>query len=78
MSIFLEQHYRPSELAKLTGLSTDTIRDLFREEPGVLVINRPEQMHKRGYSSMRIPASIAERVLGGYRVKAKPGKLRAA
>jgi len=78
MIIPLEQHYRPAELAKLTGLSTDTIRDLFRDEPGVLIIDRPETTHKRGYSSMRIPASIAERVLGRHRVQAKPGRLRAA
>jgi hypothetical protein len=69
MSILLEQHPRPSDLAKLTGLSADTIRDLFKDQPGALVIDRPEKMHKRGYSSMRIPTSVAARVLDRYRRK---------
>jgi hypothetical protein len=53
----LEQHFSPSELGKLWGLSDDTIRAWFRDEKGVLLIDRPEKMHKRGYTSMRIPAS---------------------
>ncbi len=57
-----EQHYRPEELAKLWGLSANLIRDLFEFEPGVLKINRPEKLHKRRYVSLRIPASVAERV----------------
>lgn len=44
------------------GLSIDCVRDMFRKEPGVLVIDRPERTHKRGYSSIRIPASVAEQV----------------
>jgi hypothetical protein len=61
MSI-LEQHYTPEQLAKLWGLSVETIRRMFREEPGVLVIDRPETRRKRGYKSIRIPASVAVRV----------------
>jgi hypothetical protein len=62
----LEQHFKPSELAKMWGLSGPTIRTLFEQEPGVLSIDRPEQMHKRGYRSLRIPASVAERVYRKY------------
>ena len=37
-----EKHFTPQELAATWGLSVDTIRELFDEEPGVLIINRPE------------------------------------
>jgi hypothetical protein len=57
-----EKHLKPTELAKLWNVSGDTIRRLFRDAPGVLVIDRPERMHKCGYSSMLIPESIAKRV----------------
>ncbi len=57
-----ERHFRPEELAKLWGFSTNVIRDLFENEPGVLKIVRPEKLHKRRYVSLRIPASVAARV----------------
>lgn len=57
-----EQHYSPGDLAKLWGFSTRFVRDLFRNEHGVIVIDRPEKMHKRGYATLRIPESIAARV----------------
>jgi len=62
----LEEHYTPEKLGKLWGLSDDTIRTMFEGEPGVLVIDRPEKMHKRRYCSIRIPASVAERVHARY------------
>ena len=57
-----EKHYTPKELAELWGMSTDTIRRIFEGVPGVLKINRPEQLHKRGYRSLYIPASVAAEV----------------
>jgi hypothetical protein len=39
-----------------------TIGRLFRDVPGVLVIDRPERMHKRKHCTMRIPESVAKRV----------------
>jgi hypothetical protein len=57
-----EPHYKPRELAKLWGFSVDKVREWFKNEPGVLIIDRRESMHKRGYLSMRIPASVAQRV----------------
>ena len=60
--MFNEQHFKPSELAKLWGFHADKVRDWFDGESGVLVEHRPEQMNKRGYKSMRIPASVAARV----------------
>ena len=55
-----EKHYTAKELAELWGLSEATIRRMFHNEPGVLRIDRPEKLHKRGYTTLRIPASIAE------------------
>jgi hypothetical protein len=69
--MFNEQHFKPDELAKYWGVDGDTIRRLFRSEPGVLVIQRPEKMHKRGYASMRIPESVAKRVYEKHLSKGK-------
>jgi hypothetical protein len=57
-----EQHYRPKDLARLWGFSVDTVRSWFENEPGILIESRPETMHKRKYTSMRIPESVATRV----------------
>jgi hypothetical protein len=57
-----EQHYKPEQVAKLWAMSGGTIRRLFEHETGVIVIDRPEKMHKRGYKSMRIPESVVARV----------------
>jgi hypothetical protein len=58
----LEQHYTIAELAQRWGFSVKFIRLHFQNEPGVIVVQRPESMHKRGYATMRIPESVAERV----------------
>lgn len=57
-----EKHYTPQQLAEAWCLSLKAIRTLFRDEPGVLVLERPETRHKRGYATLRIPASVADRV----------------
>lgn len=57
-----ELHYSPEQLGLLWGLSANTIRRMFESEPGVLIIENPERCHKRGYTSLRIPDSVAERV----------------
>jgi hypothetical protein len=57
-----ERHFSPSQLAELWELSPDFIRERFRGEPGVIRIDRPETCHKRGYSTIRIPKSVAARV----------------
>ena len=67
----LEQHYTPIEIGTLWGLSSRFVRDLFRDEPGVLVVDRPEQMHKRSYSTLRIPESVVKRVYDKMHTKAK-------
>ncbi len=42
-------------------LSVDTIRSLFEREPGVMLLQRPRRGVRR-YRTLRIPASVAERV----------------
>ncbi len=54
--------YSVQELASLWSLSTDTIRELFENESGVLVIGHNESRRKRGYRTLRIPEKVAERV----------------
>lgn len=62
--MFNEQHLSVKQLAKLWGFSEFTIRELFSKEGGVIRIVRPENTRtgKRGYTSMRIPDSVARRV----------------
>jgi hypothetical protein len=54
-----ELHYSPSELAELWGLSSDTIRRLFEDEPGVVTIGERNPRRKRRYVTLRIPQSVA-------------------
>jgi len=61
-SIMAEKHYTPDELAELWGVSTETVRSIFREEPGVLKIGKTGTKYKRGYVTLRIPGEVAERV----------------
>ena len=58
----LERHFTVTELSKRWFFSENTIRRLFSQEPGVVKIARPHTRSKRGYTSMRIPERIAERV----------------
>jgi hypothetical protein len=44
------------------GLSNDLTRDIFRDEPGVLRIDRPETRKKRAYLTIHIPQSVVARV----------------
>jgi hypothetical protein len=67
--IALEPHFTPAQLAAMWNLSPDCIRDMFAHEVGVLKINRPERLHKRAYSTLRIPESVARRVHCKLQVK---------
>ena len=62
MSAVAERHYRVKELAELWGLGEQTIRDLFREEPGVLKIGQRRRRIGRPYLVLSIPESVAARV----------------
>ena len=58
----VEMHFQIPHIAKLWGFSEDAVRELFRNEPGVLCIVRPGHSKKRRYVSMRIPESVLNRV----------------
>ena len=57
-----ERHYAVGEIAQLWNLSTDKVRELFENEPGVLVIGERSPRHKRRYVTLRIPQTVLERV----------------
>ena len=61
MSAF-EKHYTVQEIAEMWHLSETVVRKLFRDEHGVIKIDAPERRFKRGYCTLRIPESVAERV----------------
>jgi len=59
----MEQHFSVAQVADRWGLSEDSVRRLFEQEPGVLVIEPPRgRFNRRRYRTLRIPASVAERV----------------
>jgi len=58
----IEKHYSVQELAEIWNLSEDTIRRLFREEPGVMKINATQGRRKRRYVVLRLPESVVMRV----------------
>jgi hypothetical protein len=61
-NIMADKYYTPDELSVLWAVSTETIRSIFRDEPGVLKIGKPGTRSKRGYFTLRIPADVAERI----------------
>jgi hypothetical protein len=60
--IMAEKHYTPTELAQMWGVSVQTIRDLFKDEDGVLKLGSDGTRTRRAYKTLRIPHSVAERV----------------
>lgn len=54
--------YTPKELAGLWQLSVQSIRRLFQDEAGVFVLGDSNPRGHRAYTSLRIPAAVAERV----------------
>lgn len=61
-SSFAERHYAVAEIAALWNLSSDALRKLFQDEPGVLVLGDQGSAHKRRYTTLRIPESVLQRV----------------
>jgi AraC-like DNA-binding protein len=55
--------YTVAEVAAMLRLSRPTVTRLFEKESGVIMLNRPETMHKRRYRSLRIPRHVYQRVL---------------
>jgi hypothetical protein len=58
-----EKYYTPQELASIWRFSPATIRNLFRNEPGVLRLEGAgSACGKRSYTTFSIPESVALRV----------------
>jgi hypothetical protein len=57
-----DKHFTPAELAEAWNLSVETIRAIFRDEPGVLKIGKPAGRYRRTYITLRIPEEVAKRV----------------
>lgn len=61
-----EPHYTSTELGREWHCSANTVRRLCEEFGGVICLDRPEECHKRGYKSVRIPASTADRIYAAH------------
>jgi hypothetical protein len=57
-----EQHETVAQLARRWGWSAKTVIRVFEDEPGVLILDRAETRFKRGYRTLTIPKSVADRV----------------
>lgn len=69
----LEKHYSVSEIATMWQLSEDTVRKVFRDEPGVLRLGSGETRRKRGYVVLRVPESVLQKV---HQTKCSPKERR--
>jgi hypothetical protein len=58
----LERHFSVQQIAEMWNFCENSVRALFKNEPGVVQIERPRSRWKRGYSTLRIPQSVLERV----------------
>ncbi len=66
---FTDKALTVAEAAEITGFSRRTVIRMFENERGVLVVKRPEKMHKRGYRSIRIPRVVFDRVIRNVTVQ---------
>lgn len=59
-----EQFRTVAEVAEMLGVSRDTVRRLFANEPGVIDLGRREATRgKRRYRLLRIPSAVVARFL---------------
>jgi hypothetical protein len=72
-SVHIERHYAVTEIAEMWNLSPDKVREIFEDEPGVLVIGDRSPRHKRRYVTLRIPHSVLQRVHRRLSAKAAVG-----
>jgi hypothetical protein len=60
---YVQRHFDIAEIAQRWNLSPDTIRRLFENEPGVLILGETRSRRgKRRYLTLRIPESVLARV----------------
>jgi DNA-binding transcriptional MerR regulator len=65
-----EQFRTVAEVAEILGVSKDTVRRLFADEPGVIDLGRREANRgKRRYRVLRIPNAVVARLLESRSVK---------
>ena len=57
-----EQCLTVAEIAERLKLKPDTVRRLFLNEPGVIVISAPKK-GRRAYRTLRIPVTVYQRVV---------------
>jgi hypothetical protein len=62
MQSAIERHFTVLEVSELWQLHPDTVRKMFRDQPGVLKIGGKERRGKQGYVTLRIPESVLARV----------------
>lgn len=60
--VALEPHFTVREIAEMWHVSDDTVRKVFRDEPGVLAIGSEESRFKRGYVTLLVPESVVKTV----------------
>ncbi len=70
----LERHFSVQEIAEAWGLSSQTVREIFRAEPGVLHIGKPTRRSGRAYTRryelLRVSQSALDRV--EHRLEKRP------
>ena len=63
-AVISERHFSVKDISGVWNLSPVAVRRLFINEPGVLVLGgRQPDRRKRVYRTLRIPESVASRVL---------------
>jgi len=69
----LAAHFSPAQIAEYWGVSEDTVRRLFENEPGVLAIETSNgRYRRRKYRVLRIPLAVVEQVHRKFSVVAPP------
>lgn len=58
----LEKHHTVEEIAEAWSVSPATVRRMFRDEPGVIVLAVETRPGRRPYRTLRVPASVLQRV----------------
>lgn len=58
----IEPHYTPEEIADLWKVHPESVRRMFKEEAGVLMIGTGKKPGKQARTTIRIPQSVLDRV----------------
>ena len=63
ISLAIEKHYTINDLADLLSMSFERVRQLVKDEPGVLVLSPSAPSKRRTRRMYRIPESVVRRIL---------------